>query len=178
MKKPQRGTYRPQDLYRNSERRLGSQCWHWLGAMGADAPRIWTFDHDRGEKRCMAGATAVWNIATGTGTGGRLPYRSCFCRDCVNPEHVAICADKAALGLIMRERGRHSTDAGLQARKVNIAKAHKAAGIVATPDDIVIAVRSMSGTGRAIAKSLGMTEQTVSRIRRNESHRDLLGEPA
>lgn len=175
MKKPQRGTYRPQDLFKNSEVRPGSNCWHWLGAKSqAGVPRIWTFDHDRGEKRCLAGPTAVWNIANGAGTGGRIPYRNCFCLDCVNPEHIAIVNDKAELGNVMRERNRHRTDAGMQARRINIAKAQAGAGIVRTPAEIVLAIRSMPGTGRSIARQLGMAEQTVSRIRRGESHRDLL----
>jgi hypothetical protein len=85
MKANKRYTLKVQDLYLNSTHNPGDTCWHWTGALGRDgSPRIYTFDYERGEKRLMSAATAVWNIAKKAGTQGRIPYRKCWCGDCAN----------------------------------------------------------------------------------------------
>lgn len=176
MKKPSRGVLRIMDLYRNSERRPGSSCWHWLGALGAKdgAPRIWTFDHDVGDKRSMRGAKAVWNIATGQGLKERIAYRACFSTTCVNPDHIAVCDTRKELAQVMSARGCFATDVARAARQATVLKAHAARGIVPTSPELVRQVRAATGTGRAIAASLGLSEQVVSRIRLGESHKKVL----
>lgn len=44
-----------------------THCWLWTGARSgrSPAPRIWTLDHARLEKRVMSGPLAAWNIAYG-----------------------------------------------------------------------------------------------------------------
>jgi len=161
-----RGITRIQDLFDRSERRPGDLCWHWLGAMVKGSPRIWTFDHDRGEKRCMPGPTAVWNIAHGAAPRGGIPYRSCGCTDCVCPAHIRIAENTtemhAALAATGRLKGAH-----LEARRANIRRAWEVTGKTPTPEATVrqILARIGSETGRAIARDLGVSEQAVSRIK-------------
>ena len=175
MKKPKRSVLKITDLYANSERKPGSNCWHWLGAKGVDgAPRIWTLDYEVAEKRCMSGAKAVWNIANQSGLGGRLAYRVCFCNDCVNPAHIGVVANKKELGLKMAEAGRHKTEKGAIARRAAVRVAHEKAGIKVTPPDVVRFIRSSEMTGVALSSMLGISEQNISRIRCGHSHKHLL----
>lgn len=160
------------DLDARSLRDAATHCWHWQGAKAAEGiPRIWTFDHERGEKRCMSGPKAVWNIAhQAAPRPGWLVFRSCVTPDCVNPAHHAQAPDKAAIGQhIARRGGRKGTH--LEARRANAAKAHAARGITPTPAEVVLAIRSMSGTNVAIAAATGVRHQVVSQIRRGESRR-------
>lgn len=164
------------DLYARSERRPGSGCWHWLGATSTDgSPRIHTYDHDRCDKRSMSGAKAVWNISRSCGTAGKLAFRLCLMRDCVKPDHIALALSKAEIGAHIAARGgRKGTH--LQARRLNAGKAWAARKVAVTPPETVLAIRGMQGSNVAIGRALGMRHQTVSRIRRGESHRHLLSE--
>ncbi len=170
-----RGVLRIADLYARSERRPGSDCWHWRGAMASDStsPRIWTFDHDRGDKRCLSGPRAVWNIAHQAGLRGKLAFMRCVNSSCVNPVHVGSAWTKAEIGahiaLNGKRKGTHT-----EARRLNASKGWAANCITPTPAATVLRVRAMTGTSTAIALALGMTHQTVSRIRRGDSHRHLL----
>ena len=153
----------------------GDACWHWLGAMSGDGrPRIWTVDYDRADKRSMSGAKAVFYIAHRCALGDRLAYRCCFTADCVNPDHIRTAADKAEIGRVMTAAGfRRGTS--LEQRRANIAKAHAASGCIPTDREIVLAIRKAPPaiTGRALSVIHGISQQTVSRIRRCESHREV-----
>lgn len=149
-----------------------TRCWVWQGAMrsrdGAQQPAMWAFDHARGEKRTMTGPQAVWNIAHGRAPlPGYVVHRACCNPLCLNPVHLREAKSLAEVG---RHRQRAGVDKGrhVESKRANIAKAHAAAGVVQTPDPIVIAIRQAppTVTGRALSKMHGISEQTVSRIRR------------
>lgn len=162
------------DLRARSAQDPATHCWHWQGASTHDGtPRIWTFDHDRGDKRCMSGPKAVWNIAHGCAPRpGWLVFRRCTTRDCVNPAHHSQAPDKAAIGQHIARRGsRKGTH--IEARRANAAKAQAARGIVPTPAEVVRAIRTMTGTNVAIAEATGVRHQVVSQIRRGESRREV-----
>lgn len=162
------------DLRARSERRPGDLCWHWLGAKASDGtPRMWTLDYDYGEKRTVSGPKAVWHISHGAGTRGRLVYRGCVCTDCVNPAHMRLALTKAEIGQHIRRNG--ARKGVTEARQRNIEKAWAATGLKVTPPEVVIAIRADSGTLAALGKKYGMSPKTVSRIRRGDSHRHLLG---
>lgn len=173
-------TMRIIDLYNRSERRPGSTCWHWLGAKSGGSVRIWTLDFDRAEKRTMSGPKAVWNIAKQRGTGDRLAFMTCVNMLCVNPDHVSSAPDKAAIGAHIRAVGARVGTA-VESRRANIARAHVANGITVTPPDVVRAIRAAPAamTNIAIAAQHGILHhQTVSRIRRRLSRRDVIDERA
>ena len=173
--KLKRGILRIGDLYARSERRPGSNCWHWLHAMSSDgvSPRIWTLDHDRTEKRVMSGPRATWNIAHGRGLGDRLAYMHCCNSRCVNPQHVRTAADKAEIGAHIAANGKRK-GTSVEQRAANARKGWAARGITVTPPEIVRAVRAASGTNVAIGVRFGIAHQVVSRIRRSDSHRAVL----
>lgn len=156
-----------------------THCWHWQGAKSSDRsgrnPRMHTFDHDRGEKRTMGGAKAVWNIAHQCGCGNQIPFRGCLVNDCVNPAHVRLARDKAAIGEHIRRSGKRKGQA-VEQRRANQKKAIAALGLVPTPDAIVLAIRAAPATitGLALASQFGIAQQTVSAIRTGKSHRHLL----
>lgn len=148
-------------------------CWHWQGAMSTDGtPRIWTFDHERGEKRTMSGPKAVWNIAHQEAPRkGWLVYRRCVVDDCLCPVHLAQARDRIEIGRHIAGSGRRKGTA-VESRRANAIKAQMAAGIVVTSPDIVRACRAAPEgvTSASLSKLYGIAPQTVSRIRRGESH--------
>lgn len=150
-------------------------CWHWQGAKAPDGvPRIWTFDHARGDKRVLSGPKAVWNIAHGRAPHG-LAFRRCGCTDCVNPAHHGEAPDKAAIGLHIRRAGwRKGTH--VEARTANLVHAHAANGITPTPAPIVAEILTADEreTNRSIARRLNLSDQVVSTIRRGLSRRNVI----
>lgn len=152
-----------------------THCWEWQGArqFRTDAskgqPVMHAFDHARGEKRTMSGPAAVWNIAHGRAPlPGYKVFRACCSTTCVNPAHLREVKTQAEIGLHQRRagvlKGRPMTEAG----RAVLRKAHEAAGILYVADEKVAAIRSAPAevTGRELAQRLGISEQTVSRIRR------------
>lgn len=147
-------------------------CWHWLGAKAIDGtPRIWTVDHERADKRSMSGPKAVWNIAHQKAPlSGYLIYRRCVTCDCVNPVHMAEAKDKAAIGIhISRNGARKGTN--VEQRRANASKGRIARGIVDTPADVVLTLRAApaSVSNTTLAAQLGMSDSTVSSIRRGRT---------
>lgn len=151
-----------------------TRCWHWQGAMSTGTPRIWAFDHAIGDKRAMSGSEAVWNIAHGESPKPMLVFRSCFCADCVNPVHHRKARNKAEIGLALRNAGvRKGTH--VEQRRAAVLQAQIASGCVPTAPEIVRAVRAAPEivSGRELAALFGLSQQTVSRMRRGESHRSV-----
>ena len=154
-------------------------CWHFQGSLSSDGvPRIHTLDYELSEKRVMSGPKAVWNIAHCCALRpGWLAFRRCVTADCVNPVHVDQAASRKDIGRHISLSGRRKGTA-VKARQQNLVKAREAAGIVPTAEHIVLEIRAAAAsvTSRAMAHQFGIAEQTVSRIRRGQSHRHLLQE--
>lgn len=152
-------------------------CWHFTGSLSRDGvPRIHTLDYERDEKRVMSGPKAVWNIAHCCAPrAGWLVFRRCVTADCVNPVHMGQAASRKEIGAHIRLNGARKGVA-VEQRQANLIKARAAAGIVPTSEPIVISIRAADTdiTSRALSKLHGIAEQTVSRIRRGQSHRHLL----
>lgn len=172
---PRRGVLRIADLYARSERRPGSGCWWWLGAMASDklSPRIWTVCHDRGEKRVLTGMRAVWNIKHGAGLGDRLAYMRCCNSSCVNPDHVGSAASKAEIGAHIAAHGKRK-GTHVEARRASQKLAMAARGIVPTPPEVVRAIRASEGSNVVVARQFGVSHQIVSAIRLGLSHARIL----
>jgi len=154
-----------------------SHCWHWTGAISSDGiPRIHTFDHAVGDKRVLTGPRAAWNIAHGEAPpADRMVFRCCGERLCLNPAHLRLAATKAEIGLHWRRAG-FRLGTALDARRANAAKAQAARGITPTDSAVVLAIRQApaEASNVELAQRFGVAHQTVSRIRRGQSHRHLL----
>lgn len=152
-----------------------THCWLWAGATTGvhGVPAIWCFDHGRGEKRTMSGPLAAWNIAHGEAPpAGTLVFRGCCRTLCLNPAHLRRARSKAEIGQHQRRAGSRRGTA-VESRRANIIKAWEVAGIVPTKPEVVRAIRNTppSVTGQALAKQFGLSQTTVSRIRRGQSHK-------
>jgi hypothetical protein len=155
-----------------------THCWIWQGGKGADGnPRIFTFDHERGEKRTMSGPKAMWNIAhqEAPPRWSPLVFRRCGHSLCLNPAHLRTAKDQAEIGLHIRRSGQRVGTA-TESRRANQALAMAANGITPTSPDVVRAIRAAdkSVTGEALAAQFSMSRTAVSRIRRGESHKGIV----
>lgn len=169
--KPRRGIATIADIRARCEVDLVTHCWHWLGAMSGrkPAPRLHVLDLRVMEKRTISGPLALWMVAHGTVPNG-LPFRRCLCFDCMNPAHLRVARDKAEIGrhaaLSGKWKGKH-----VEQKRANLAKARAVSGVFETPVHKVLAIRSApaSVTSTELARSLGLSLQATSRIRRGET---------
>jgi hypothetical protein len=139
-------------------------------------PRIWTLDYGRVEKRVMNGAVAAWHISRQSPPkAGHMVYRLCLNTGCVNPAHLCEAEGLAEIGRHMRATKR-LVGTHLDARRASIQRAIEAAGIVVTPPDVVRSIRAAPSavSSSALARAHAMNVQTVSKIRRGESRRDVV----
>lgn len=150
-----------------------THCWVWQGALSTDGtPRLHTLDYARLEKRTMSGPLAAWHIAHGEAPPAwAIVFRGCLHRRCLNPAHLRLARDKADIGEHIRRTGKRK-GTHLEARRASVRKAQAAAGVVLTPTPIVVAIKTAPKevTNVALAERFGMNHQTVSRIRRGETH--------
>lgn len=163
------------DLHANSNHVPGDSCWHWSGAKNKHGePRIYTFDHAKGEKRIMSVGVAVYNIANRSAPGELIAYRRCGVRDCVNPGHLKVAATRSEMLRDVFARGAGKRNAcprvPTEAQRVSI---EKSMGVKLTPLPVVMAILQGTGTGRSIAAAHGVSESVVSKIRRKKSHKYL-----
>lgn len=153
-------------------------CWVWQGAASGNppTPRIWTLDYARSEKRSMSGPLAAWHIAhQAPPRPGNLVFRGCMNALCLNPAHLRQARDKAEIGLHIRLSGSRIGNA-TEARRANVRLAQDACGIVRTPAEIVRAIRAAPKhvLSLELSRLHGIGRTVVSRIRRGESHRDIV----
>lgn len=153
-----------------------SGCWNWLGGYNGLSliPRLWVYDYDRHDKASVSGPRAAWMLAHESAPlPGYLVFRACGNRRCLCPVHLRE-GKKADLGASLRRSGRLQGTA-VEARRANQRIAIAAAGIVATPPEVVRQIRAAPASTSLAALGLahGLSPQTVSRIRRGLSHRDV-----
>lgn len=164
-----------------------THCWEWQGArqyrtpVSQGMPVMHAFDHALGDKRTMSGPLAMWNIAFGQAPRpGCKVFRACGCPTCLNPAHLREAKSEAEIGLHLRRSGTLKGRPRTAGQVDTIRKMHEAAGIVSTPADKVQAIRSAPAevTGRVLSAQLGLSEATVSRIRRGARRGDVQGAAA
>ena len=172
-----RGTLTIADLRAHCDVNHDTGCWIWRGGCSNGAPRLWTFDHERGEKRTMTGPKGVWNIAHQEAPRkGWLAFHRCQVELCMQPVHMGLARDRD-------EIGRHIQLGGFQKgtmserRIANLAKAREAQAMVYTPREVVLACRAAGSemTHASLARLHGIGTSTVSRIRRRLSRGDVVG---
>ena len=152
-----------------------THCWLWQRAVDDRGhPRIHTIDYARQTKRVQSGPRAAWQIAHQAELEPwALVFRACGVRLCLNPAHLRLANCK-------RDISAHHQRAGFLCGRGdpadNLAAARKgwaAQGRAETPEAVVREIRAapQTVTGRALAWKFALHEQTVSRIRRGESHK-------
>lgn len=153
-----------------------THCWLWQGACNGGSPRLYTFDHALGDKRVMTGTLAAWNIAHGEAPPlGKLVFRGCGQKLCLNPAHLRLARTKAEIGQHWHRAG-FLVGTHLTARRANIALAHAVSGHTATSAAVVLAIRAApaSVTGASLALLHGVCTSTISKIRRGISPRQVM----
>lgn len=176
-KKLRPGFFTVADVKANCDVDPVTGCWHWKGAKALDGtPRMWAVDYEMLVKRSMSGPKAMWGIAHGEAPRkGWLVFRSCVCRDCLNPVHLSQARDKKEIGEHIARSGRRKGNS-VEQRRASVRLAWAAAGVTPTPPEIVRAIRAadQSTTNKALGLQFGISCTTVGRIRLGQSHRDLL----
>lgn len=165
-----RGVTTVADLRARSVVDPATHCWHWKGPASAEGDlRLWTFDYRRGDKGSVTLSSGAFMIAF-----ERAPrayaYRCCGVSDCVNPAHLREVPNRAAIGRALALSGRLKGTL-LEQRRANVAKAHQARGITATPAEVVRAIRNAAPEVLNIhlAAQFGIGRTTVGKIRRGAS---------
>lgn len=172
--KPKRGILRVQDLYARSERRPGSTCWIWSGPASDGLPAIWTLDYGRAEKRVMSAPLAVYNITfKAPPPEGHVAYMRCMKPRCVRPECVTS-GTRSQFGAAVAASGRLIGAVPREKKLASLRKARAAAGIVDTPQEIVLALLSAprSESHQAAADRVGVSLKTAWYIRTGRRHAD------
>lgn len=158
-----------------------THCWLWQGGTTGDgSPKLHTLDYDRLEKRTMPGTRAAWSIAFGKAPRpGCIVFRACLHRLCLNPAHLREGKSKAELGQHIRRSGAWKGTYIAQ-RTASARKASLAAGTIPTPEAVVRAIRQEPRTTMnvTLAERYGIAHQTVSRIRRGQSRKDVSPNPS
>lgn len=141
--------------------------WIWKGALSEGKwPRIWAPDHTQpgSPMKVQVGRRAVWHVSTGQAIpkGWRV-FGTCPVDRCLNPGHMK-CGTTAEWGEHVSKSGIHAGNVRRLAaarqlgRKRSVMTAETRMEIITSPE-----------TGRALARRLGISEQTVSKVRRGQS---------
>ena len=152
-------------------------CWNYQGAVGATG-RFYFFTLDYGvtEKRTMQAPRAVWHIAHQEAPrAGWIVYRRCVNQRCLCPVHLGQARNGAEIGQHIALSGKRK-GTFIESRRANLLLALAGSGIKPTSPEIVRACRAAGPevSGRALAALHGIAQQTVSRIRRGDSHQGIV----
>lgn len=163
--KPSGAVRHVQDLWRFSERRPGSDCWHWMGAKAHQTglARIYTWCHDQQCKRLMSGPSAVWGIAHKAPLLGRIPMRTCRTKCCVNPTHIKIVADRPAMHAETRRLGL-LVGTAVESRRTNIRLAQAAVPTIGA-EKIARIAQTLDLPRAVVAAELGVSLSSVRKYR-------------
>jgi len=151
-----------------------TRCWIWRGAGSKDHKvRIYTVDHATATKRTMSGPTAIWNIAHGEAPpAGWEPYRWCSSSMCCNWAHIRLACGHAGvmkhIAVSGRWKGTH-----VEQRRASARKGQLAQGMRITPENVVRQILASQGTNVSVAARLGVHHSVVSRIRLNQTHKNV-----
>lgn len=157
--------------------RVVGGCWIWQGATDeGGTPALHTVDHSRQEKRTLKGARAMWNIAYGPVPEGKLPYRCCFTRTCMNPGHIKLASSQGEIVRAAAAVGKLRRDPAKVQKAILASMA--ARGQQITPVEVVLAVKRAPPrselSNKALASQLGVHHSVVSRIRLGQTHRGVV----
>lgn len=137
-----------------------SGCWLWTGALSGGRNTQLRYGKIQVNKRFIPAHRASWIAHNGRNPGELLVCHSCDTPSCINPDHLFLGTHTVNMHDMFR-KGR---------RRIRRGEAHHAARLT---DEQVKAILNDGRRGRAIAAELGVTEQTVSYIRRGHTWKHL-----
>ena len=135
-------------------------CWEWNGAMQSNAPTP-TMNY----KGRVGSVRRFLAEAQGKAVKGKLV--TCKCRNelCVNPDHLLVVTRKRLQEMVSKER--NYTSNPVRMKKL----ADKARENSKLNSELAAEIRDAEGTQREIAKQFGITQATVSVIKRGVTWR-------
>jgi len=136
-------------------------CWEWTGATQSNAPTP-TMNY----KGRVGAVRRFLAEAQGKAIKGKLV--TCKCRNelCVNPDHLLVVTRKRLQEMVSKER--NYTSNPVRMKKL----ADKAREKSKLNPELAAEIRNADGTQRAIAAQYGVTQATVSVIKRGKTWRD------
>lgn len=136
-------------------------CWEWQGAMQSTAPTPMM-----NYKRVCQPVRRVLAREMGKAIEGK--FVTCKCRNelCVNPDHLLVVTRKRLQELVSKER--NYTGTPMRRKKL----ADKARLRSKLTIELAAEVRDAEGTQREIAARYGISQATVSVIKRGKTWRD------
>lgn len=136
-------------------------CWIWTGAMSKGLPKIYAPDLTvGGEMRSQLGRRAVWQMVNQRPVPeGFRVYGRCLKPACLNPECSA-CGFASQWGAQLSKNIKSKSTVGRQLNSRKIGRART----VLTPE-LIAEIQASPETGRAMARRIGVSEQTVSKAR-------------
>ena len=136
-------------------------CWEWTGATQANAPTP-TMNY----KGRVGSVRRFLAEAQGKSIKGKLV--TCKCRNelCVNPDHLLVVTRKRLQEMVSKER--KYTSNPVRMKKL----ADKARENSKLTSELAAEVREADGTQREIAARYGVSQATVSVIKRGKTWRD------
>lgn len=136
-------------------------CWEWTGAMQSNAPTP-TMNY----KGRVGAVRRFLAEAQGKSIKGKLV--TCKCRNelCVNPDHLLVVTRKRLQEMVSRERKYTTNPVRMQKLAVK-ARQHSKLNL-----ELAAEIRDAEGTQREIAARFGISQATVSVIKRGKTWRD------
>ena len=137
------------------------ECWEWSGAVQSTSPTPMM----RVGRKTVAVRRALLE-AQGKPLQDKMV--TCRCRNalCVNPEHLMLVTRQRLQQLLARERTYHTNPLRMQ-KLATRARAHAKLN-----HDLVAEIREAVGPQREIAARYGVSQATVSAIKRGKTWRD------
>lgn len=136
-------------------------CWEWQGALQA-VSRVPVMRH-KGKNACVRRWVA---IALGHNIEGKVVTHNCGNHLCVNPEHLQVMTKSALQKRTNKTQVHHMT----VPRRQRVAAARRASAKL-TPEQVQ-AIRDDPRYQTVIAQEYGISQSTVSEIKRGETWRD------
>ena len=132
-------------------------CWHWRGTFFKGEPKVWLADY----RTVTGGARAAVILSTKRTIGpGQVAWRyRCHSKDCVSPQHIRV-GTKAEHGAWQAQ---HGVLKGLPSKIAASTRQGRARSKVT--EELAELIRASDKPGRVLAAELGLSDQTISKIR-------------
>lgn len=156
------GVRTPEDLRLRSRVDFDTGCWHWKQCICKGVPQVVIPIEDR--YMHMRGRRAAAYVAGKRLCKGWQAWGTCESEDCVNPDHVKT-GPRAMWAAEMKKRGVWKTPAMQASQRAKNLKRR-----ALTPEQ-VLDILSSEKTGVALAREYGVSQETVSAVRRGKSYR-------
>lgn len=136
-------------------------CWIWTGAMSKGLPKVYAPDlGEAGAMRSQLGRRAVWQMVNEKPVPeGFRVYGRCLKPACLNPECIS-CGFASQWGAHLSRSIKSRSTVGRQLNSRKIGRSRS----VLTPE-LIAEIQASSETGRAMARRMGVSEQTVSKAK-------------